>query len=261
MARFEWIEYKENEEQKERVREEAQHCHEEYNEDHYLKLAEKAFEDGLLSNALKYFSRALNLNNKLKRAWIGQVLCLIGLGQYNEAVVWADKALDFCRDDAELLSAKAYALNRVGAKEEAIRQSDQSIEKGKVTWFVWIARGDIMLDTNCSDAEYCFLRAIELADENWLVYMMVGTSFLSVHNASKAQHYLQKALALSGNNPLLYFHLANAYYQSGNIERSKNCLKRAIELRPDFSEALVMMEKLSRKSIISKIFAYIGLKI
>lgn len=261
MARFEWIEYKDNEEKKEKLRDEVKPGHEDYNEGHYLKLAEKAFQEGLLSNALKFFSRALHLNTMLKQAWIGQVLCLIGLGQYNEAVVWADKALDFCRDDADLLSAKAYALNRIGAKEEAMRQSDQSIEKGNLTWFVWIARGDIMLDTNGSDAEYCFLRAIELAGEDWLAYMMIGTSFLSVHNASKALHYMQKALTLNGNSPLLYFHLANAFYHSGNIEKSKNCLKRAIELRPDFSEAFAMLEKLSRKSFIIKILAYIGVKI
>lgn len=189
------------------------------------------------------------------------MLCLLGLGQCNEAVVWANKGLDFCPDCADLIAARAYALNRIGRKDEALQESDRSMEYTDKSWFAWLARADILLDENTINAEHCFMKAIEMSGEDWLAFMMIGASFLSVHNIAKSIFYLQKALAVRNDNPLIYYHLANAYYQSGNYEKSRNYLKRALEFKPDFPEAQVMLEKLSRKSFVSKILALLGLKI
>lgn len=242
MGRFEWIELGEQEE-KPQINEEVQ-----YNEDYYLKQADNAFEKGSYQSALRYYSRALNLNNTLKSAWLGQIICLIAMGQFNEASVWADKALEFCPEDPELFAIKALALNRLGMKETALSFSDRSIKDSKNSWLVWAVRADILLDENEDAANYCFYKAQEFAKENWLFYMMMGISFLSIKEYTKAIYYLDKATNQKKDNPILYYHLANAYYKDGNYSSAKICLKKAIELKPDFQEAKYMLTKISRLS-------------
>lgn len=250
MGRFEWIELTEANEpiqiEKPIV----------YDEDYYLKQADKSFEKGSYQAALRYYSRALNLNNTLKQAWLGQVLCLIALGQFNEAIVWSDKALEFCPDHPEIIAAKALALNRLGLKEEALSFSDKAIKTSKISWLVWAARADILLDENENAANYCFYKAQEFAKENWFFYMMMGISFLSAKEISKATYYFNKAVDLKKDNAILYYHLANAYYEDSNYSLAKACLKKAIEIKPDFQEAAVMLRKISKLTILNILISF-----
>src|SRR4030042_4906704 len=175
MGRFEWVEFKNKETEEASVDETNQaEISTEYGADQYIHKADKAFEVGAYHSALRYYSRALNQNNNLKAGWMGKILCLLGLGQYDDAIIWADKALEFCMNDPDLIAAKALALNRLGLKAEAFSLSDQSLCDSGMSWFCWITRGDIVLNDNSDNAEYCFLKAVEFTRDDWLPYMMIG---------------------------------------------------------------------------------------
>jgi tetratricopeptide (TPR) repeat protein len=70
---------------------------------------------------------------------------LIELGEFREAKLWADKALERFPNEPELLAAKAVALGRSGDLQGALAFSDASIEERGDTPYVWLARGDVML--------------------------------------------------------------------------------------------------------------------
>ncbi len=102
-----------------------------YDESYYLNLAQNAQINGDFETALRYFSRALSYKIDIPEAWIGQVLCLIDLGELKEAVTWADKASEVIGNDPELIAAKSMALGRLGDIEKALAYSDQAMKKGK----------------------------------------------------------------------------------------------------------------------------------
>ena len=63
-------------------------------EAYYLAEARAAFENGDFELALRAFCKVLEFNPQNAAAWTGQVRMLIELGEYREAKLWADKALE-----------------------------------------------------------------------------------------------------------------------------------------------------------------------
>jgi len=100
-------------------------------------------------------------------AWTGQVRMLIELGEFREAKLWADKALETFPSDPELLAAKAVALARAGDLSGALAFSDAAIEERGNTPYVWLARGDVLLARKEKRAASCFERALALAPGQW----------------------------------------------------------------------------------------------
>ena len=84
---------------------------------------------------------------------------LIELGEFREAKLWADKALERFPNEPELLAAKAVALARSGDLQGALSFSDASIEERGDTPYVWLARGDVLLARAEARADYCFEKA------------------------------------------------------------------------------------------------------
>src|SRR5688572_24766778 len=129
-------------------------------EEHFLAEANEAFQSGRFELALRMFARVIEFNAKLPAAWTGQVRMLIELGEFEEARVWADKALALFPEEPELLAAKAVALGRIGDLDGAISYADAAVESQGNTPYIWLARGDVLLARNEKRAEYCFERAL-----------------------------------------------------------------------------------------------------
>src|SRR5260221_355056 len=85
-------------------------------EGHWLRLADENRRQGHYDNALRYFSRALEVDKALVSAWLGQVQMLIALEEYPEAQLWSRKALELFRNHGDLLAAQAQALARLGER-------------------------------------------------------------------------------------------------------------------------------------------------
>ena len=79
-------------------------------EAYYLAEARAAFENGKFEPGLRFYAKVLEFNARNAAAWTGQVRMLIELGEFREAKLWADKALERFPNEPELLAAKAVAL-------------------------------------------------------------------------------------------------------------------------------------------------------
>jgi len=95
-------------------------------EAYYLAEARTAFENGDFEPGLRFYSKVLEYNPKNAAAWTGQVRMLIELGEFREAKLWADKALERFPSEPELLAAKAVALGRCGDLQGALAFSDNA---------------------------------------------------------------------------------------------------------------------------------------
>src|ERR1039457_1644783 len=138
-------------------------------EAYYLSQARAAFEAADFELALRAFCKVLEYNPQNAAGWAGQVRMLVELGEYREAKLWAEKALERFPHEPELLAAKAVTLGRSGDLQGAMAFSDASIEERGDTPYVWLARGDVMLAREEHRADYCFEKALLLAPKDWFV--------------------------------------------------------------------------------------------
>src|SRR3989441_1935818 len=153
----------------------------------YMAEARAAFENANFEQGLRLCSKVLEFNPENAGAWTGQVRMLIELGEFREAKLWADKALERFPHEPELLAAKAVALGRSGDLQGALAFSDASIEERGDTPYIWLARGDVLLARAEARADYCLEKALLLAPRDWFTLWL----------AARVRHYYKQfALAL-----------------------------------------------------------------
>src|SRR5438552_7467851 len=108
---------------------------------HWMRQADRGRRSGLFEEALKYYSRAVELDRSVVAGWVGQVQMLIALEEYNEAELWARKALELFRNHVEPNAARAQALCRNGDLKNAQAACDAALGQPGQSAYPWMARG------------------------------------------------------------------------------------------------------------------------
>src|SRR4051812_1100111 len=149
MTRFDRLEFDDEHSHKQNseVAKQQQQRHREPDRDEkfWLATASEERRNGLFESALRYYSRALEMDKSLVEGWVGQVQMLIALGEFPEAELWARKALELFRNNAQLLAGRAQALCRRGDVKAAMAACDTAIGQQGMAAYPWMVRGELML--------------------------------------------------------------------------------------------------------------------
>lgn len=253
MGRFSWLEVSSVWKQKNESAKELP----ELGEGQYLELAETRLREGSYETALRYYSRALNRDIKIEKAWLGQLLCLISMGEYKEAITWADKALEIFPGSADIVAAKAVSWGRSGNLEKGMAFSDASMKANSGSSFVWWARGDVILSHNARTADYCFVKAMEISKDDWMLMLRIAQTFLSFARPIDARKYLLRARQFAPENPMVWHYLGVTYRELGMAEEAIQAFRRALELNPHNRESWQAMEDLKKTGLREKLRLFI----
>jgi tetratricopeptide (TPR) repeat protein len=223
-------------------------------EAYYFTQALTAFENADFKGALRFYSKVLEFNPQAAAAWTGQVRALIELGEFREARLWADKALDRFPADPELLAAKAVALGRDGDLQGALVFSDASIEERGDTPYVWLARGDVLLARAESRADYCFEKAQLLAPKDWFVAWLAARIRHYYRQFALALKLLQQAVEWNAGHFVLWLELGQCQQALGLVGPARLSLAQARQLNPQCGEASLALVRLSQTSLWSVLY-------
>ena len=204
---------------------------------YYAAEAQTAFEDGQFETALRLYSKVLEHNPQNVNAWTGQVRMLIELGEFHEAKLWADKALERFPNEAELLAAKAVALARSGDLPAALSFSDAAIGERGDTPYVWLARADVLLAGKESRADYCFEKAMLVAPRNWFIAWLAARIRYYYEQFALALKMIQQALEWNAGHFQLWLEFGRCQAALGMIGPARNSFLQAQQLRPQCREA------------------------
>ena len=226
-----------------------------HNEEYFHKQALRYWLAGDFEIALRNYSRSLEQNSSFYPGWLGQVLMLIELGEYREAGVWADKALEMFPEHPELLSAKAVACARDGRMEKAIAYSDDSITKDNVTSMVWLARAEVLVNRKSNIAQNCISKAVSAAcGEDELIVHLEASRLLNKNgDYPAALQHLQKVVDGLPKSALGWYELGCAQAGLGRPEAEVS-FEQAIKLHPDWTAAQEALKKFNARGFFKKLF-------
>ncbi len=208
----------------------------ERDEHYWLRLAEADRRQGLFENALRFYSRALELDRSLVEAWVGQVQMLIALAEYKEAELWSRKALELFRNQGELLAARAQAVCRQGDRREAQTLCDAALAQAGNSAYPWIVRGELMVASKEGIDRHCFDKAVQL-DRDWLVLLEIAQVYLHYRTPSKALTRIRQAVEKVPDNAHCWFIQSQCEEELDLTERARASLKRCLELVPGHAAA------------------------
>src|SRR4051794_40802045 len=220
---------------------------------YYLAEARAAFENGNFESALRFYSKVLEFNPQSASAWTGQVRMFIELGEFREAKLWADKALERFPHEPELLAAKAVALGRSGDLQGALAFSDASIEERGDTSYIWLARGDVLMAREGTRADYCFEKALLLAPRDWFTTWLAARIRFYYNQFALSLKLLQQAVEWNATHFVLWLELGRCQQAVGLVGLAQNSFLQAQQLNPSSQQATEALEKLSSASIGSRV--------
>jgi tetratricopeptide (TPR) repeat protein len=224
------------------------------NDEYFHKQAIRYWLAGDFELALRNYSRSLEQNSAFYPGWLGQVLMLIELGEYKEAAVWVDKALEMFPEHPELLAEKAVACARDGRMEKAIAYSDDSIAKDNVTSMVWLARAEVMLNRKSSMAQNCISKAVSSAgEEGIIVRFQAGRLLNQMGDYVGAMQHLQAVVDKLPKSALAWFELGCAQAKMGRPEAQMS-FEQAIRLRPGWPMAGDALRKFKNRGFFARLF-------
>lgn len=214
-------------------------------ESHYFEEAEALFRKGDYESALRFYAKVLEHNPSRAAAWSGQVRMLIELGEFPEARLWADKALERFPKDPELLAAKAVALGRLGDLHAALAYSDASFEEKGDTAYVWLARGDIMLARKQKRAVACFERARLLSNKDWFVEWLISRIYFHYRQFASALASVQSVLCAEAGLAQIWIHAGLCQQELGMTAVALGSYQHACQLDPLQDKPRVLYRALS----------------
>ncbi len=200
--------------------------------DYYMMQTGSFALDGEHEKALRAYAAALGENPLLLEAWVGQVRMLLELGEYPEAVLWADKAIERFPDHPQLLAAKSIALYRMGRHRQARGMNDMALQKKGEFEIVWLSRGEIMLGEDRTASTECFEHARRLSTHQATTMMHIGDLFLRYGHHSQALSALREASRELPHASWVWYQLGRAQTGVGDYEQARISFGEAHKLNP-----------------------------
>jgi tetratricopeptide (TPR) repeat protein len=223
----------------------------------YLRLADEQYRAGWFEKALRHFSRVLEFNPNVVAAWFGQVQMLIELGEYKEARLWADKALEIFRDHPDLLSTKTVVCAREGDLARAIAFSDAALQQKGITPYVWLARGEALLAGFHENQDYCFLKADTETKDRWFTRLQIGRIFYYYGEYAKAMSWMQEALSLDVARPFLWAAMGDCQGALGLLTLAEKSYRQALSIDGECLWASKGLIRLRNRGVVSRAWTWL----
>jgi tetratricopeptide (TPR) repeat protein len=205
-------------------------------EHHWLRLAETERRHGLYENALRFYSRSLELDKSQVTGWLGQVQMLIALGEQPEAELWARKALELFKNHGDLLAGRAQALCRMKDRTQALACCDAALAQSGHSAYRWIVRGEVMVLTGSDVDRYCFDKAVQL-DGDWLVPLEIAQAYLHHGYPGKALARARQAVEKGADQSYPWYFLGLCERELDLREAARRSFHRCLEIVPNHADA------------------------
>ncbi len=194
------------------------------------------FRQGCYDVALRLYARAADRNKRCEAAWVGHVLSLLSLGEPDEALTWAERAIALLPDSGLLPAVKAVALARSGRVSSARKVADEAVRCVPDNALAWWARGDVLAEQDLDAAWDCFDKAQDLSPGDSDLLLWIGKTLLTVNRVGEARDCLEQATELDDEHPMAWYHLGLAERELADFEAARQAFDRALELTPDAIE-------------------------
>jgi len=226
--------------------------------DHDLSLANEAYRAGQFENGLRLYTRALTQCRTLVPAWVGQVQMLIELGEYREARLWSDKALDLFKSNGDLLAAKAQACLRENDRKSALACSDASLQSPGSSAFRWRARGETMLEKTPARARDCFDRSLAEEGAGWFDRICIARIYLFYDKAAAGIEFAQAALDQEPKAAYCWFIVGSCQEELGMVERAGKSYACALQQSPRDDALRAALARVAKASEQPALFRWFG---
>jgi tetratricopeptide (TPR) repeat protein len=224
----------------------------------HLRQALEAYQGGRFEPALQLYTRALQGNRGLIAAWVGQLQMLVELGEYPEARLWSDKALELFKNNGEVLAVKAQACLRQKDPKSATVASDLSLASPGSSALRWRVRGEVLLRKNADRARDCFEKSLAEPGTDWFDRVLIARVYLLYRQPTPALRHAELAADAMPSNAYVWRVVGECQDAMGWSGRAYGSYQRSMQLPGEHGETRVLISRLESRSGVRRLRHWIG---
>jgi Flp pilus assembly protein TadD len=187
-------------------------------------------------DAIKWLEKAVEAEPDNKEAWYFLGRAYYTKSRVSEARKAFLKVLQLDPRDAKaennlglILESEAQPDAAGDAYRKAIEWQDQNLRPSEQPY---LNLGSLLMEqSRVSESIPLLQKAVELAPENAICRMKMGTAYLRVGKLTDAQRDLEKAVQLAPDDPAAHYQLGKLYKEMKALDRAKAEFDRTAELQ------------------------------
>jgi tetratricopeptide (TPR) repeat protein len=192
------------------------------------------FEIGRDEDALAAFDRAIELDPKDVRAWIGKGFALKSLGRYPDSLVAHDRVIELDPNFANVWVSKGDVLRDLGRHEEALAAFHRVIELDSKHIDAWVAKGKCLLRLGrYDDGLTAFDQALELEPNLAGAWLEKGNALEDLNRFEDALTAFARAAELNPKYAKAWVGKGHSLWHLGRHEDALVASDKAVEHCPN----------------------------
>lgn len=225
-----------------------------YDHAYYQAEGDRLFSLGYFEQALRIYSRAIQAEAAQVGPWLGQVLCLLMMGQPKEAMVWVKRALELFPEEARVIALQGSTYAHQGMVQRGIGCSDAALQRSASDPLVWVLRGEVLSMAENRNAQFCFEKAMEMRTPGEAkIPMLIGQLLFKRRQWALAAEYLTIAVGAAPRNEAAWVALGQAREKLGADEAAFAAFETALQLNPENQAAQIGKSRLSHTPLLLRL--------
>lgn len=201
--------------------------------DYYNIKSVEAYNEERWADALRLADHYLDLKEKDAEVIARKSRCLNRLGQYGEALVYSEVAIQINENLALAHFAKGTSLGKLERNEEAIQSLEKAIELSP-EYFEALNNLAIVnsIIEKYDESIRLFKKVIVIRPEDIHAKFNLGLTYKKKGDYENAIHTLLELLKSKPEDHAAWYHLGLTYQKATNLPEARRCFKKAVELEP-----------------------------
>ncbi|HOR27099.1 MAG TPA: tetratricopeptide repeat protein [Candidatus Sumerlaeota bacterium] len=212
-------------------------------------------------SALRWFSRALDLDSRRPEPWIDVALTHLLLGDHKQAQTWIGRGLIAFPEEPGLMALRAVCHARRGLLRQAMNHSDAVLERSPNLALAHVARGEVLMLADNPNQDYCFEQALKTAGgSDWMTPLVICLILRGRKQWVKALTYAIAATERNEREPALWYHVGRLRAALGQGAKAERAFEQARALCAADDPLRPKLERKADGFLLTRLKAWFGPK-
>ena len=199
--------------------------------------------------AAESFIECLRINPAHAEATAALAECYYELGEFDEALVWVQRARSLARANTSLANLEAFTLIALGRLGEASIIIDDVLRREPNNREALFAAAELDIAMGrAGSAVIRYREGVNRFPDDRRLLISLALVLGSLGDAEGAQAYIDRALVRHPGDPRVYYYAAYLASQRGHLAEAIEHVENAIFFRPDFVPAHSLLASLFYRS-------------
>lgn len=192
--------------------------------------------------AVELYQQALKENPAYNAVYRGLAECFYALGEYDQAIVYVEKARRYAPQDVDIENLYAFILIGIGKLEEAQKIFSDVLNRYPNNLDARFGMAEIEVSGGrLTNASELYTAALRRQSENRKALLSLALLSYETGNTGAAQSYTTRALQYHGDNAQVHYFAGYLAALAGNIQEAEGRIRAALTINEDYDRARALL--------------------